>query len=67
MIPLVNYLNLFQIEGELGKRVYEIVVENHRVNAIRKESSEKGLVLNMGDFWPPSILLDDGIRKAERL
>jgi hypothetical protein len=56
VVPLKDYLDLFEIQG--GERVYEIVVKNHRENANRKEQAELN-IFSMGDFWPPSILLDD--------
>lgn len=56
MDTLIKYLDLFGIQGR--ERLYEIVAKAHFEGPSRKEPS--GLrVFSVGDFWPPSILVDD--------
>lgn len=52
---LIRYLDLFEIPDR--ERVQDIVVQGHQETANRNEPGLR--VFSVGDFWPPSILLDD--------
>lgn len=54
---IVDYLELFGIQGR--ERLQEIVAQSHNEGASRKEQPGLVRVFSMGDFWPPSILVDD--------
>jgi aminoglycoside phosphotransferase (APT) family kinase protein len=54
---LLGYLNLFGIPG--AERLHEIVARTHSDIDVTPRKEQPGLVFSIGDFWPPSILVDD--------